>query len=1355
KGLSHNLVTSICKDREGYLWVGTYGGLNRLDTQRGTFKVYSTKDGLPNDRIRAGLADSQGVLWFGTFDGGLIRLNKETGTFCSFTAKDGLTVNSVWSICEDREGSLWIGTGRGGLNRLRDGKFVTYTTKEGLANNFIWSLYEDRSGRLWVGTTTGLNCIDKNTITKYTVAEGLSNNSVTAIYEDSKNNFWFGTSFGLTRFSPKSGTFKSYTTKNGLSNDFVKSIGSDSDGNIWVGTMGGLNRLDSTDGKLTVYTEKNGLSNPLIRTIHTDRAGNLWIGTDNGLNRWLPGKDTFAVYTSRNGLSANMIRCIYEDKRGILWIGTNGGGLNRMENDAFTSFSTHNGLFDDIIHQVLEDDLGNLWMSCNNGIFRVRKKELEDLAAGKTNTLHCLSYNEKDGMQSRECNGGGFPAGIRRKNGHLLFPTTRGVVEIDPADISINHLPPPVLIEKIISENQSKPAFANSDHYLPSFQPGSRRFEIHYTGLSLLVPDKVGFKYRLSGVDNQWLDVGDRRIAYYTELLPGKYTFQVKACNNDGVWSPTPASLSFFLEPYFYQTYWFYSLCILALALIGFTGYRFKIQQFRSREETLRVLVDERTKDLKERHQELETLEQTIKDINREVGIKELLQSMLVKAMALFPQAEKGAFLIYDSKSNTFKAKVFRGFDPDIMNALSLPYDDAVQKYTRETRQLEEGVYLARDPGHFKPMVSNSKAVPKSMLVMAVIIQGRVEGFLTLENLEDSHAFDDSDIQKLCRFREHAVSALSKALMLERLEWKVAGRTAELFKAKVQAEQANKAKSEFLANMSHEIRTPMNAILGFTEIMEREIDDEQHKEYLDAISSSGKTLLDLINDILDLSRIEAGRMEIQPEAVNPRAILNEIRQIFTNAVEEKSLDFTLRIHPDLPESLLLDGLRVRQVLMNLIGNAVKFTDAGFIELVAHTVDKKEIEENFKAAGPADESGKPASTSYILATNNHPFSRNPGRNPGNAQSESNTVDTDGSVPESATAPVEKRKGRTANIVFSVRDSGIGIPAEERHNIFNAFRQHGNRGSDKGTGLGLTISRRLVEMLNGHMTLRSQEGRGSCFSILLENVPVLSAAGGIDIDIRVENIRFDKTSLLLVDDEPLNRILLIKYLDAHNIRFIEAQNGREALEMAEIHCPGLILLDMKMPDMDGREVVRRLKLNPQLRQIPVIIVTAAALVELEQSIKKAGADSYLTKPVSQKDLVIEMMNFLPYSVVDTDETDEVPTDAASAAGDKQSGTLSSESAEQLAHLTAVLRKDYYTTWQSLKKTFFLDDLQQFAQDLEELGEGFKVPELKEWAGKLMRNVDNYDMQKVALTMKTFPGLIDRLEAMATNEGENDVR
>ncbi|MGH7492056.1 MAG: ligand-binding sensor domain-containing protein [bacterium] len=524
-----------------------------------TLEIWQRKEGLPQNSIHAILQTRDGYLWLGTQEG-LARFDGVKFTVFNKRNTPQLKHNHINVLFESTSGTLWIGTNGGGLNRLINGKFRTYLAGEGVTQNFMWSLYRDRQNHLWAGNDAGelLRYQDG----QFAVIVPSLGNRIMAICEDRTGALWLGTVNGLGRLAAGKLTF--YPKVDGTSNH-VLCIYEDKKGHLWIGTRVGLHRFH--DGEFKHYPMNEGSSHTIIRAVHEDREGSLWACTfGGGLRRMREG--TITAFTKRDGLSSNVVGPIYEDQEGTLWIGSIGGGLNRLKDGKFTSYTSAEGLYDDNVYAILEDEQGHLWMSCNNGVFCVRKQDLNDFAVGKIAAVTCKAFSEADGMKSSECNGGQQTAGAKTSDGKIWFPTTMGVVMVDPAAQQVNTVVPPAMIEQVLIDRQ--PVQRAGQTKIP---PGHGELEFHYTALTFVSPQKVRFKYKLEPFDEAWLEAGTRRAAYYTNIPPGDYRFRVMACNNDGIWNETEASFAFTLAPHFYQTAWFYLLSVLAVALLALRGH--------------------------------------------------------------------------------------------------------------------------------------------------------------------------------------------------------------------------------------------------------------------------------------------------------------------------------------------------------------------------------------------------------------------------------------------------------------------------------------------------------------------------------------------------------------------------------------------------------------------------------------------------------------------------------------------------------------------------------------------------------------------------------------------------------------
>lgn len=488
-----------------------------------------------------------------------------------------------------------------------------------------------------------------------------------------------------------------------------------------------------------------------------------------------------------------------------------------------------------------------------------------------------------------------------------------------------------------------------------------------------------------------------------------------------------------------------------------------------------------------------------------------------------------------------------------------------------------------------------------------------------------------------------------------------------LLKAKEEAEIANRLKSEFLANMSHEIRTPMNAILGFSEILKDKIGkDPLVLDYLSGIQKSGKNLISLINDILDLAKIEAGKLEIVYSPVNLFAVIHDIQQIFSLQTIQKNLKFEITIDEKLPKSILIDELRLRQVLFNLIGNAVKFTEKGGV--------------------------------YVNVLH---LSRG---------SDSSCID----------------------LVIDIKDTGIGIAEYELDAIFSPFIQQAGQDAMRfgGSGLGLSITRKLVEMMGGTITVESKIGLGSTFRVHIPELEISSLThNSKEKDFEIANISFDKAKILLVEDIESNRKVVTGFLEQWNFTILEAANGRLALEILEKESVDLILMDMQMPEMDGKTTSLIIKKNDRLKSIPILVLTATSLKEVVEDIL-TFADGYLCKPITRVELIRELARFLPHN------KNNPTMQESNANPDTLLKEISNSIfANPLSSDLIYRLKNWFHESESARKSLQTNKLIFFVSELIRIGVDSRLTPLVQFSSDLLQLIKSFSIPDVAYRLQVL--------------------
>lgn len=493
----------------------------------------------------------------------------------------------------------------------------------------------------------------------------------------------------------------------------------------------------------------------------------------------------------------------------------------------------------------------------------------------------------------------------------------------------------------------------------------------------------------------------------------------------------------------------------------------------------------------------------------------------------------------------------------------------------------------------------------------------------------------------------------------------------ELIRALEEADAANRSKSQFIANMSHEIRTPMNSILGFAELLHGQIETETGREYVENISNSGRILLSLINDILDLSKIEAGKQEIQRTPVDLKSVGQELGGIFSMRCKKKGVSFSVNVDKDIPQSLLLDEIRVQQILLNLVGNAIKFTH------------------------------------------------------------------EGSVTVNITVASSDQEVSSVDLAFEVIDTGIGISEDKISQIFEAFEQQDRTISNEygGTGLGLAISEKLAEMMGGTISVQSEKGEGSTFSLEIPNVSIASVAAKEKVT-TPSNFKLNAATILVVDDIDVNRRLVIEFLKDQPLTFIEAGDGQKAVEMAD-ETVDLVLMDIKMPKLDGKQAMSQIK--DTFAELPIIALTASGFSKYAGELKKSGFAGYLRKPVSKDELLKELALHLDY---------EKNGDAANILHDRLEFDDQDESLE---HLDSETVDEFSRNLGLLKEqvdsidrdAIFMSQYDDLVEKILRVGKEFEVSALTTLGSKLQNAVSQFNIEKIKLLLQDLEELCNRLE------------
>jgi signal transduction histidine kinase/ligand-binding sensor domain-containing protein len=532
------------------------------------------------------IEDRHGALWIGTAASGLFR---STGGGLELVPT---SYREIICLMEDREGNIWAGTGGGGLDRLRSRVIELLGPETGLPYESIRSICQDASGAIWVATQNGLlACLKSNVWITAAQETNWPGAHFSCVADDAHGGVWIGSrDHGLYHLN--GGQLDHLTQQEGLTNNDVRSLLVSSTGDLWIASDSPSRLQRLRNGKLQKL--EIPVQTRSLRALAEDAAGNIWVASADGYLLRASGDQVLnATPGATNRLLS--IRCLYTTPDGSVWIGYAGWGIGRLKDGKFTRITSEQGLYDDYVSQMIADNQGWLWCAGNHGIFQVQLKQLNDVAEGRTDRVRSVVYGPGEGFPNQQANYENFPGSMRSQDGRLWFPMRTGLAVVHTDNVPNNTAPPPVLLERVaadgetvalydrrLTENSENPTNVVSLLASPAklqFPPNHRKLDFEFTALSFTAPENVQFQYRLRGFDENWVEAGTARSASYSRLPPSKYRFDVRACNNDGVWNETGASLNFVVTPFYWQTLWFrltilITFTVSVIAIVRYVSFR-------------------------------------------------------------------------------------------------------------------------------------------------------------------------------------------------------------------------------------------------------------------------------------------------------------------------------------------------------------------------------------------------------------------------------------------------------------------------------------------------------------------------------------------------------------------------------------------------------------------------------------------------------------------------------------------------------------------------------------------------------------------------------------------------------------